>query len=257
MPRIKSKPSLFGNDTAKLPLSVLILDDERFDRHRLARLCSGLDFPCDITNAKSLEEFATRLDQGCFGLILLDFALPDGTGLDGLHLVQLSARNLNTPTLMISGQAEDAVAQEALVAGCAGYLSKDDLTRDSFSQTVKDALGLATPNLCPQAPNFSPDDVQLLLARSTMRCARDIKPMVSRLMRQIRDLRARQSTTDSAVMHPVEQNCLSLWSFLIEMEREDGAALLAELASELPPAAVPPLETKPLKPPSPFATRRH
>jgi CheY-like chemotaxis protein len=257
MPKKKSKPSLFGNAASKDPFSVLILDDERFDRHRLARLCSGLDFPCEVSNAKSLQEFATQLDQGSFHLILLDFALPDGTGLDALRLVQLSARNLNTPTLMVSGQAEEKVAKEALVAGCAGYLSKDNLTRGSFSTAVEGALRLVTPSLSAQTLSYNPDEVRLLLARSSIRCARDIKPMVSRLMRQMRDLRTQQSDSDGAGLQAIEQNCLSLWSFLVEMEREDGSNILSELATVPLPAATSPTETRPSKPPSPFTVRRH
>ncbi|MGC1503076.1 MAG: response regulator [Sulfitobacter sp.] len=251
-----SPPSPFNTTSGRRPLEVLILDDERFDRHRLARLCSGLEFPCNISNAPSLAEFQTHLDQTTFGLILLDYSLPDGTGLEALGMKHLCARNVNTPALMVSGLAESGIMDRAEAAGCSGFLEKDALSSDAFARAVKDALILTAP-LSPADPScFDTCEVEQLLARSVAICAQDIKPMVSRLMRQMRNMRAQQMLGDGSAAHAAEQNCLSLWSFLIEMERQDGAAVLANITKAAAAPQAKPPEPKASKPPSPFSAPR-
>lgn len=239
------------------PLEVLILDDERFDRHRLARLCSGLEFPCAISNATSLTEFQDLLAQTTFGLILLDYALPDGTGLEALNMMHLCARNLNTPALMVSGLAESGIMDQAEAAGCYRFLEKDTLSSEAFACAVKDALTLTAPLVASDSARFDGAEVEQLLARAVALYAQDIKPMVSRLMRQMRNLRAQQPLDDAPASHAAEQNCLSLWSFLIEMERQDGATLLANATRTAPTGTPAPPEPKSSKPPSPFSAPRH
>ncbi len=239
-------------------LRVLILDDERFDRHRLGRLCSGLDLTCTITNAQCLQEFGPLLDHTPFDLILIDYALPDGTGLDALRMARFSARNLNAPTLMISGQAADRVATQAQNLGCAGYLAKDDLTPDSFAQAVYQALGPRQHEGISMAEDYATDEVAQLISLCATRCAWDVKPIVSRMMRQIRDLQGCTPETMPALTQALEQNCYSLWSFLIEMEREDGRSLMKELVTTSPQGTetlTPTAPVKTIRPPSPFGRR--
>lgn len=242
---------------ARSPLEVLILDDERFDRHRLARLCSGLDFPCTISNAKSLAEFQLHLERITFGLVLLDYGLPDGTGLDALNMMHLCAKNLNTPALMVSGRSGNDIPEKAHAAGCCAFLAKDELSTGHFAQAVKDALMLTAPLLPSDPTSFDTREVEQLLVRSVALCAQDIKPMVSRLMRQMRQMRAQQDSEDRSGSHAVEQNCLSLWSFLIEMERQNGADLLANITTPSRAVDTTLASTKQSKPPSPFSAPRH
>ncbi|KIN61896.1 Response regulator receiver domain protein [Sulfitobacter noctilucicola] len=236
-------------------LSVLILDDERFDRHRIARLCSGLGFPCTINNAQTLGEFSRELELESYGLILLDYALPDGTGLEALQMVHLSPRNLNTPILMISGQVTPELADEARSLGCVHYLAKDDLSRDSFADAVACAIGSAPATDVFTKTRFETTDMEQLLELCAGTCARDIKPMVSRLMRQMRDLRAKGEVNDLLSVRAIEQNCLSLWTFLTEKEHETGASLMASLAdSAIPNVPAPPRQVL-SRPPSVFSKR--
>ncbi|MDF3415737.1 response regulator [Sulfitobacter sp. M57] len=252
-----ARPSPFNPLPARAPLAVLILDDERFDRHRLARLCSGLDFPCTVSNATSLTEFQDQLERTVFGLVLLDYHLPDGTGIEALKMMQLSARNLNTPSLMVSGLAQNEVMNGAEAAGCSGFLEKDNLCAEAFTRAVTGALPLTAPLLPAEKSKFDAAVVEQLLARNAAICAQDIKPMVSRLMRQMRNLRSQQGPDGAAATSAAEQSCQSLWSFLIEMADQDGATLLANITD----TAITPQATsnvaKGNKPPSPFRAPRH
>ncbi len=240
-------------------IRVLVLDDERMDRHRVARLFSSLNYHCAITNTQDLLEFAQELERESYDLILLDYLLPDGTGFEAVEMVQLSARNLNTPMLMISGQPKPDVIARARLKGCAGYLSKENMSKDAFLEVVAAALQPAQTVVFDGQDSFDTAQVAHMLTQCAGRCARDVKPTVSRLMRQLRNLRARSTSEDPQTLNAIEQNCLSLWTFLIEMERQDGAELLSDITQAIrPPDTIAQIAaTRQSRPPSPFSTRRH
>ena len=231
---------------------VLILDDQRFDRHRLARLCSGLDMKCAITNAKTLADFAVVIDTTEFELILLDYGLPDGTGFDAMSLVRLSPGNCNAPLIMVSGRGQESLAQDALSAGCSDYIAKDDLSPTSFRRAVTNAMQKSTLTAAIQTQTFRSSETEAVLQEFSSQCAQDIKPMVSRMMRQLRDLRSQQAAVEVGTENPfaeVENSCMLLWDFLVELES------LKETVSNkvVSPDDMRPSRVEARKPPSPFA----
>ena len=241
---------------ARPPVPILILDDERVDRYRLARLCSGLPFPCQVSNAKTLEEFRGLLARDRFGLVLVDYALPDGSGLDALEMLRLSEGNLNAPSVMITGMQTAELSDRAHAAGCTGFLSKDDLTPARFASAIGKVLG--TSLLQPRArASYSTQEVEQLLSLCATRAARSVKPRVSRLMRQLREVRTDTPAQTTAGLRALEQSCMSLWHFLVERERDEGPHHLAELIAD--PGDFAPDDPLPRggKPPSPFSPRRH
>ena len=237
------------------PVPILILDDERVDRYRLARLCSSLSFPSQISNAKTLSEFGEMLEQDRFSLILIDYSLPDGSGLDALEMVRLSATNLNAVSVMVTGMDPARVSERAFAAGCAGFLIKDDLTPDRFATAVSKVLGVSLWQ--PKArKSYATGEVEQMLSLCATMSARTIKPRISRLMRQIRDMRS-GSTETAEGLRRLEQDCMSLWHFLIERERDEGPHYLAELVAGQDFAQEPQAKPRSGKPPSPFSARNH
>lgn len=236
-------------------ISVLILDDDRVDRHRLARLCSTLPNPTRITNAQMSRECMTLLDEQCFELLLVDYHLPDGTGLDLLRHIRMSPQNLNAAIIMITGQANAQIEQTAREAGCADYLTKDELTPQTFRRAVSNALQKSVLSTQVVAQTFRRNEVEKVLEHFAGQCARDIKPMLSRMMRQLRNLRAADPgrTADTPSRYDaIEDSCDTLWNFLVALERHQGTDLLPMgLNSPSGDAALP--TGVPRKPPSPFA----
>jgi CheY-like chemotaxis protein len=239
-------------------LRVLLLDDERFDRHRLARLCSGLDRPCRITNAATLAAFGDTLEDASFDLIVLDYELPDGTGLDALALVRLSPRNCTCGIIMVTGQGHGDIARRVREDGCSDYLTKDELTAPAFQRAVANALQKSSLALQVRNQTYLRAEVEAVLEHFAGQCARDIKPMLSRMMRQLRDLRAPgvaedPASQDAQMRHDgIEESCMALWQFLLDLERHQGETLFADLhprARDAAPAR--------RKPPSPFARITH
>lgn len=238
-------------------LKVLILDDERFDRHRLARMCSGLERPVDVTNAQTLRAFKDQLDAGAFDLILLDYLLPDGTGMDAMEAVRLSPDNLNAATIMITGQRQEHLAAEAMKMGCADYMTKDQLTANAFRRAVTNALQKSELTHQIEAQTFARSEVEKVLEHFASSFARDIKPLVSRMLRQLRDLRGKdQSDGFSAI----DGTCIDIWEALVELERNTGPDMMALALSKS--AASDEAQTaqdarKGRKPPSPFSKVSH
>lgn len=246
-------------DPHPTPLKVLILDDERFDRHRLARLCSGLDRHCTVTNAATLAAFETALEAARFDLIMLDYQLPDGTGLDALARVRMSARNCTAGILMVTGQGHDDIARRAIEDGCSDYLTKDELTKPTFERAVANALQKSALAVKLESQTFRRAEVEAVLEHFAGQCARDIKPMLSRMMRQLRDLQDDTSAVARFQRQAIEESCMDLWHFLLDLERHQGKTLFADL-KPIAPVPAPQLDrVQPVsrKPPSPFRRPMH
>ncbi len=236
----------------KAERAVLILDDERFDRHRLARLCSGLEGACAVTATASLENFEAELTAARYDLILVDYLLPDGTGLQALDAVRRSALNYQSATIMITGQMDDQVAGAALRGGCSDYLSKDELTPDTFKRAVTNALQKSALCLEVEAQTFARSEVEAVLEAYASRFARDIKPMVSRTLRQLRDHRRQPNPEGFAA---TEASCIAIWEMLVELERHSGGDMINDTILQ-GAAVLPAAQIDARKPPSPFARIR-
>lgn len=61
-------------------------------------------------------------------VVLMDFSLPDGDGVDGTALVK--AERPSAKVLMLTGQPDRDTLTRALQAGCAGYLTKGAAVAD-------------------------------------------------------------------------------------------------------------------------------
>lgn len=117
-----------------------MVDDFQGDR-RLCRLLLGETFGAEIefdeaaTAAAGLEE-CRKSAPDC---ILLDYKLPDMTGLE--FLTNLRAHHLNSTVavVMLTGLADERVALEAMKAGAQDYLVKDRITPEGLRSAVEKA----------------------------------------------------------------------------------------------------------------------
>ena len=236
-------------------VAILILDDERFDRHRLARLCSGLEMQTAVTYATCLLQLDDCLSRTAFNLIFIDHNLPDGTGIDALSAIRLSPRNCNSAVIMVTGQGQDDTALAAIKGGCSDYITKDELNAASFSRSVTNALQKSVLSRQIATQTFRRSEVEAVLASFATECARDIKPTVSRMMRQLRDVRdAPGDGRDNLAgrCETLEESCMHLWEFLINLERHQSGNLIDEtMAKTAADNATDPPKSR--RPPSPFA----
>jgi two-component system response regulator AtoC len=109
-----------------MPFTILIVDDEAKARGSMGRLLSAEGF--EILEAESLARAVATLQDHTPDILLLDFNLPDGHGLDLLR--KLSATKPRPQVIVVTGTASIPTAVEALQLGAADLLEKPvDLAR--------------------------------------------------------------------------------------------------------------------------------
>ncbi|MEQ6201574.1 response regulator [Sulfitobacter sp. HNIBRBA2951] len=201
--------------------SILIVDDQRFDRTRLKKLCGTLGFNTHLDEADSLQAMHDRLSKERFDLILLDYHLTDGTGLQGVDAIRADPVNKGAAIIMITGTENSDVALQALTMGFSDYLTKDELSEETLQRAAITALQKA--QLTRGMARKSTKEVQMhdTLRSFSRECAKDIKPIVSRMMRQMRELREiDQISPEDAVqrVERVEGSLRRLWNFLEDLD---------------------------------------
>lgn len=207
--------------------SILIVDDDDFDRTRLTRLCRAFDFTTHVVQADSLKALRDKLKKDRFDLILLDYHLSDGTGLEGVEIIRADAVNCTAATVMITGTEHNNIAVQALKLGFTDYLTKDEVSELTLSRAAITALQKSQ-----LARAMKAQDGQQAITNETVQsfsrgCAQDIKPVVSRIMRQMRGLREFDQIAPEeaeARVEQVEGSLRRLWAFLDELDHLGGTS---------------------------------
>lgn len=131
------------------PIRVVVVDDHEM---MLDGLRTGLDRRPNIEvvgAVRSVSDFRAALAQWAPDVIVADFQLPDGTGLDVAREVA------PTPTILITGMERTGLLHDSIAAGCRGLLSK--------SVTIAE-LADAIDVVARGGNAFSPDELQALAA---------------------------------------------------------------------------------------------
>lgn len=98
---------------------VLLIEDDKLDQMAFIRFVESEGLSYDCTVASSIAEARTILDSECFDIVVADYSLGDGTGLDILDLVN------GTPVILVTGAGDEHVTVKAWRAGAYDYLIKD------------------------------------------------------------------------------------------------------------------------------------
>lgn len=118
---------------------ILIIDDNLPDREACRRYLAELG-AISIEEARSAAEGMAILTGGRMpDCLLLDYNLPDLTGIEFLE--RLAGDNgLPAPVIMLTGQGSEVVASEALRAGVSDYLVKSTLSGIELRTAVLHAI---------------------------------------------------------------------------------------------------------------------
>jgi two-component system response regulator AtoC len=103
-----------------MPFTILIVDDEAKARGSMGRLLSAQGY--EILEAESLARAVATLQDHLPDILLLDFNLPDGHGLDLLR--KLSTTKPRPQVVVVTGTASIPTAVEALQLGAVDLLEK-------------------------------------------------------------------------------------------------------------------------------------
>jgi len=102
-------------------MNIILLEDDPAQAELLKSWLAEAGHECG--HAASGEEFLTRIDRADFDLLVLDWELPDTTGVEILRIIR-STVNWHVPVLFVTQRdAEDDIV-EALSSGADDYMVK-------------------------------------------------------------------------------------------------------------------------------------
>jgi DNA-binding NtrC family response regulator len=117
---------------------VLVLDDDIGVCTVLSRILQDQQY--DVYTSQSVASAAETLAQRSFDAYLLDYRLPDGTGLQVAKMVR--QQGSNAPVVLISGYGTTDIAAEAGALDIFEVLQKP-FTRETICNTLERALNHA------------------------------------------------------------------------------------------------------------------
>ncbi len=104
-----------GNGKCK----ILMVEDDEIDQMAYKRMVDTEKLPYESTIAGSVAEARSILIAQQFDVLITDYNLPDGTGLDVLNLIK------DTPVIFVTGAGNQEIAVKAMKGGACDYLMKD------------------------------------------------------------------------------------------------------------------------------------
>lgn len=121
--------------------TILIVEDLITDRELYRRaLCKDLSCVYHVLEAESVAAGLALCQTRSIDAVLLDYALPDGNGLDFLAQLSAQTSGINPPVVMISGRGNEKTAVHAIKLGAEDYLVKRDLTTELLLVTIRSAI---------------------------------------------------------------------------------------------------------------------
>ena len=118
-------------------VSVLLIEDDPGDA-RLVRALLERGNGYRLEHVGRLAEGLARLAGGGVDLVLLDFSLPDGFGLDAFRA--LSAAHPDVPVIVLTGLDDDALALHAVAEGAQDYLVKREVDGRLLTRAIRYAV---------------------------------------------------------------------------------------------------------------------
>ncbi len=100
-------------------LRILLVDDDDIDREAIERYLLKINFSCTIQTAESKAGALELLEKNSYDIVLLDFNLGDGTGLEIMPYTG------SMPVIFITGSGSEDIAVKAMNQGAYDYLIKD------------------------------------------------------------------------------------------------------------------------------------
>ena len=117
---------------------VLVVDGDRADFERVARLLreAGDDF--ELHQVTSLTSVAQRLGGDPFDVILLDLNLPDSNGLETYS--SLRGISPDVPVVILTHTKHSSLGEEAVERGAQDFLTKENVTGELLARSLRYAI---------------------------------------------------------------------------------------------------------------------
>ncbi|AFY95345.1 sensor histidine kinase [Chamaesiphon minutus] len=125
-----------------LPTFTLLIVEDFPDNRELYAQCLMTDRSCDykLLEAESVAQGLNLCRLQPIDAILLDYALPDGDGLEFLEALSLQGNGSIPPVVMMTGRGDENIAVRAMKSGVEDYLVKRDFTPQLLQLTMRNAI---------------------------------------------------------------------------------------------------------------------
>lgn len=100
-------------------IRILNIEDEEVDHLAVSRMVKEKNLPYELDRAANLAEALKLLEERQYDVVLIDYRLPDGTGLDVL------GRLKDAVGIFITGSGDERVAVNAMKGGAYDYIIKE------------------------------------------------------------------------------------------------------------------------------------
>jgi len=134
---IESNDSSNSTEGLDKKISIMSVEDSDADFKKISN-CLKTFLQLDLTRAKNIKEAMTLLTDSPVDLILSEYFLSDGSGLDILK--SLSDSKLEIPVVIITEQGNETIASEVIDEGAYDYLPKNKISKKSLFRSVTNTV---------------------------------------------------------------------------------------------------------------------
>ena len=124
--------------TGERTIRVLLIEDDDADHRRLRLALDKSTRNFLVERVATLREATQSLAANSPDVVVLDLGLPDGQGLENLHVVQPLAPE--APVVILTGMDDPGLTVEALNHGAQDVVSKDDLNDQLIVKSLTYAI---------------------------------------------------------------------------------------------------------------------
>lgn len=227
-------------------VSALIVDDNVLARRCFVRLAEETNVEFFLKEACSVQEFGEMLDNDKFDIIFVDLHLEADHGLALLPIVRRHHVNGDAALIMIANDTHSDTALAALRAGFSEFIEKEALSSVSLERAAVNAMQKQRlSNAASTARDIAASN-EALLASFAHACGQEMRPLMARLMRHVRQLTpfARENDVVS-VLQNIETDCSRINGFFSDIEALGDEGSLSEFINESPPGASEPARSRP------------
>lgn len=171
-------------------ISALVIDDNAFDRRRFRRIVGETTLDLYLKEVGDVQEFGRLLDEDKFDVIYVDLNLADASGLNLLPIVRSHDVNKEAAMIMVAGNNQAEVALNALRSGFSDYIDKDELSKAALERATINALQKKRLSNAAVAAVAETKSVEAVLRSFSEACSQEMRPMMARMTRQVRQVRS-------------------------------------------------------------------
>jgi len=110
-------------DEEEMRIRVLLVDDHQMFAEALVSFLAGKEDILAVGTAATMDDGRRQVRELKPDVVLMDYSLPDGTGIEAASLIKAEHPAANV--LLLTGSDDPSLVSQAIQAGCAGYLTKD------------------------------------------------------------------------------------------------------------------------------------